>query len=111
MEISVHRRFQAPEEPREGATCASRGTILLSLIATPAENVWPSHSKSARSRPSSKLSLHPDPVTFERAWICTDDTRASRLQAKTRGCYLTRNIGPAVAGSARPAPPLLLHSG
>ena len=39
-----------------------------------------------------------------RALICTDDTLASRLQAKDRRCYLSQNIGPAVAGSAGPAP-------
>ena len=46
--------------------------------------------------------LRPD-RTFVRAWICTDDTRASRLQAKGRRCYLSQNIGPAVTGSAGPA--------
>ena len=44
-----------------------------------------------------------------RAWICTDDTRASRLQAKGCRCYLSQNIGPVVARSAGPAPPPLLR--
>ena len=48
-------------------------------------------------------------VTFVRAWICTDDMRASRLQAKGRRYYLSQNIGPAVAGSAGPAPPPLVY--
>ena len=42
-----------------------------------------------------------------RAWICTDDTRASWLQVKGRRCYFSQNIGPAVAGSAGPASPSL----
>ena len=47
-------------------------------------------------------------VTSVRAWIYTDDTGASRLQAKGRRCYLSQNFGPAVAGSAERAPPPLL---
>ena len=46
-------------------------------------------------------------VTFVRAWIGTDDTRASRLHAIGQRCYLSQNIGPAVTGSAGPAPPPL----
>ena len=49
-------------------------------------------------------------VQTVRAWICTDDMQASRLQAKRRRCYLIQNIGPAVTGSARPAPPPLYSS-
>ena len=40
--------------------------------------------------------------TFVWAWIGTDDTRASRLQVMGRRCYLSQNIGPAVARSAAP---------
>ena len=69
-----------PGEPREGATHASRSEFCLvfSLIvfqATPAENVWPPRSKSVRSQVSTALQT----VTFVWAWICKDDTRASRL--------------------------------
>ena len=35
------------------------------------------------------------------------DMRTSRLKAKGRRCYLSQKIGPAVAGSAGPAPPPL----
>ena len=39
-------------------------------------------------------------MMFVRAWIGTDDTWASHLHAKGRRCYLSQNIGLAVAGSA-----------
>ena len=100
MEVSINRRFQFPGEPHEGATHASRSEFCLvfSLIvfrATPAEDVWPPRSKSVRSQVSAALWT----MAFVRAWICTDDTRASRQQAKGRRCYLSENIGPVVAGS------------
>ena len=109
--MHVHRQFQPPWERREGATHASRleFCLVFSLIvfqATPAENVWPLHSKSARSQVSEAL-FYVWTVTFVRAWICTDDTRAFRLQLKGRRWYLSQNIGPAVTGSAKPAPPPL----
>ena len=74
MEVSIHRRFQSPGEPREGATHPSRSEfcLLFSLIvfrATPVENVWPPRSKSVLSQVSAALW----PVAFVRAWICTDD--------------------------------------
>ena len=54
MEISVHRWFQAPGEPHERTTHASQSEFCLVFNlnifqATPAENVWPPHSKSAHS--------------------------------------------------------------
>ena len=70
----------------------------------PAENVWASRSKSVCSQVSAVLWT----VALVRAWICTDDPRASRQQAKGRRCYFSQNIGPAVAGSAGPAPPPLV---
>ena len=39
--------------------------------------------------------------------ICVGDMRVSLLQAKGRQHYLSENIGPAIAGSARPALPAL----
>ena len=42
--------------------------------------------------------------------VCTGDkgdTRVSCRQAMDQRCYLSQNIGPVVAGSARPAPPPL----
>ena len=73
----------------------------------PAENVWASRSKCVCSQVSAVLWT----VALVRAWICTDDTRASRQQAKGRRCYFSQNIGPAVAGSAGPAPsPLVLYT-
>ena len=109
MEVSIHRRFQSPGEPREGVTHASQSEFCLvfSLIifrAMPAENVWPSCSKSVCSQVSAVLWT----MVLVRAWICTDDMRASRQQANGRRCYLSQNIGPAVAGSAGPAPPPLV---
>ena len=54
------RWFQSPGEPHEGVTHASRSEfcLVVSLIvfrATPAENVWPPHSKSVRSQVSTAL--------------------------------------------------------
>ena len=105
MEVGIHRQFQSPGEPCERATHASRSEFCLvfSLIvfqATPAENVWPPRSKSVRSQVSAALWT----MAFVCAWICTDDTRASRQQAKGQRCYLSQNIGLVVAGSAGPAP-------
>ena len=39
--------------------------------------------------------------------ICADDTQTSRLKAKGQKCYLSQNIGPAIARPAGPAPPPL----
>ena len=91
--------------PCEGATHASQSEFCLvfSLIifqATPAENVWPPRSKSVRSQVSAALWT----MVFVWAWICTDDTWASCQQAKGWRCYLSQNIGPAVAGFAGPFP-------
>ena len=47
-------------------------------------------------------------MTFVWAWICVDDTRASCLKAKGRRYYLSKNICPAVSGSAGPAVPPLM---
>ena len=48
--------------------------------------------KFARSQVSAVLSgLRPDRITFVRAWICTDDARASpiSLQPMDRRCYIS----------------------
>ena len=94
--------------PCEGATHASQSEFCLvfSLIvfqATPAENVWPPRPKSVCSQVSAALWT----VAFMRAWICTDNTRTSRQQAKGWRCYLSQNIGLAGAESAGPSPPSL----
>ena len=94
--------------PHEGATHASQSEFclvfsLIVFLATPAENVWPPCSKCVRFQVSTALWT----VAFVRAWICTDNTQASHQQAKGWQCYLRQNIGPAVAGSARPSPPPL----
>ena len=85
MEISVHWQFQAPGKLHEGATRASWSEFCLvfSFIvfqSMPADNVWPPCSKSARSQVSATL-FYIRTITFVQAWICTDDMRASRLQA------------------------------
>ena len=72
-----------------------------------AENVLPPRSKSARSQISAAL-FYVWTVHIVWAWICTEDMWASRMQAKGRRCYLSQNIGPAIARSAGPAPPVLL---
>ena len=83
--------------------------LVLSFQTTLAENVLPPRSKSARSQISTAL-FYVWTVHVVRAWICTEDTRAFHLEAKGRRCYLSQNIGPAVAGSAGPAPlPLLVR--
>ena len=72
-----------------------------------AENVLPPRSKSARSQISAAL-FYVWTVHVVWARICTEDT--FHLEAKGRRCYLSQNIGPAVAGSAGPAPlPLLVR--
>jgi len=76
MEISVHQQFQDPGELCERATHTSRSEFCLVL----AENIWPPHSKSARSQVSTALFY----VRTVQAWICTDDMQASCLQAKSR---------------------------
>lgn len=53
--------------------------------------------------------LRPD-RTFVPAWICTEDKRASHLQAKGWRCYPSQNTGPAIAASAGTAPPPLLKT-
>ena len=83
MEIEVSiGGFNPPWERHEGATHASglKFCLVFSLIviqATPAENVWPPRSKSARSQVSAAL-FYVQTATFVLAWICTDDTQASR---------------------------------
>ena len=39
--------------------------------------------------------------------VCVGDMRVSLVQVKGRQHHLSENIGPAIAGSARPAPPAL----
>ena len=100
-QISGQRRFQAPWERREGATHASQlefACLVFSLIVI--------QSRMCDHRAQNLLVLtspqlcYVQTVTFVRAWICTDDTRTSRLKAKGRWSYLSQNIGPEVAGSA-----------
>ena len=95
----------SPRELREGATHASQSEFWLIFYvfqATLAENVSPPRSKSFSGLCSSFLRPDRDVRT------CTDNRRASRLQTKVQRCYLGQNIGPAVAGSAGPAPPPLI---
>ena len=112
-EISVHRRFQAAWERREGATHASwlEFCLVFCLIVIQA--------RTCGRRAQNLLVLRSPQLSFTSGpwhscgheWICTDDTRTSRLKANGRRSYLTlsQNIGPAVAGSPGPAPPPLHH--
>ena len=99
--IGVHRRFQAPWERREGATHTSRleFCLVFSLIvfqATPAKNLWQRHSKSACSP---QLSFRSSPWCLCGHDLYTDNTRASRWQAKGRQSQHWSRV----AGSAGPA--------
>ena len=72
----------------------------------PVKNVWPPRSQSACSQVSAVL-FYARTAKFVRAQICVGDMRVSRIQAKGRQHHLSQNIGPAIARSARPAPPAL----
>ena len=107
MEKSVHQRFQAPGEPREGVTHTSRSEFCLvfSLIvfqATLAENVWPSHSKSVHSQVSG-------------TWICTNVSYTSfsprvadAISVKTLVSGGFRNLERGVQPLAREAQPKMV---
>ena len=101
IHVSVHQQFQDPGELCEKVTHASRSEFCLVL-----SQYWPRmcghRAQNLLVLRSPQLSLCPDC-----AGICTDDMQASCLQAKSRRCYLSQNIGLAVTGSARPAPPPL----
>ena len=81
--------------------------VTLDLIrATPIKNVWPLRSQSACSQVTAVLFYTRTPK-FVRAQICVGDMLVFRLQAKGLQHHLSQNIGPVIAGSARPAPPAL----
>ena len=108
MEISVHRRFQAPGEPRMKERPTQAGQLVLSYSNQRQPKMCGHRAQTLIwSFSGLRSSLLRSDRTFVWAWICTDDTRASRLQVKGRRWYLGQNIGPAVAGSAGPAPPPL----
>ena len=74
--------FSPSWEWHEGATHTSQleFCLVFSLIviqATPAENLWPPRSKSAHSQVSAAF-FYVWTMTFVLAWICMDDTQASR---------------------------------
>ena len=104
MEISVHQRFQAPREQRERATHASRLEFFSLIISKQCQSrMCCHHAKHLLTLRSSHLSFTSKPDICV-SMICI---RASCLQAKGRQCYLSQNIGPALAESSGPAPPLL----
>ena len=83
--------------------------ILLFWIlfrATPVKNVWPPRSQSGCSQVSAAL-FYAWTAKFVGVQICVGDMRVSRLQAKGWQHHPSQNIGPVIAGSARPAPPAL----
>ena len=58
MEISIHRWFQVPREPRERATYIYKPVefhLVFIFQTTMAENAWPPRSKSAHSQVSAAL--------------------------------------------------------
>ena len=67
----------------------------------PIKNVWAARSQSACSQVTAVLFYTRTPK-FVWAQICV-----GRLQAKGLQHHLSQNIGPVIAGSARPAPPAL----
>ena len=68
------------------------------------------HAQNLLVLKSPQLSFMSDREVRAGGRLCADDTQASRLQANGRRCYLSQNIGPAVAVSARPAPPPLNYN-
>ena len=86
------------------------GNILLLLIffrAKPFNNKWPPCSQCACSQVSAVL-FYTRTVKFVQVPMCVGDMCVSCLQvAKGRQHHLSQNIGPAIARSARPAPPAL----
>ena len=86
------------------------GNILLLWIlfrANPFNNKWPPCSQCACSQVSTVL-FYTRTVKFVQVPMCVGDMCVSRLQAaKGRQHHLSQNIGPAIARSARPAPPAL----
>ena len=110
MEICVHRHwwFQVHlwNQAKKWRTNASQYFVAMDL-ATPIKNVWAPRSQFACFQVSAVL-FYTRTAKFVRVQICAGDMHVSRLQAKDREHHLSQNIGPAFAGSARPAPPALL---
>ena len=91
----VYRRFQVPREPCERAIHAGQSELLLSIyvVLLYSKQRWSkmcSQNLHARSQVSAAL-LTSRHGTFMRAWICTDDMWASRLQAKGQPDLLHRS--------------------
>ena len=80
--------------------------LWILLRAAPDKNVRPLHSQSACSQVSAVL-FYAQTAKFVRTHTCDSDMRVSLLQAKGWQHHLSQNIGPAIAGSARPAPPAM----
>ena len=72
----------------------------------PVKNVWPTRSQSACCQVSAVL-FYTRTAKFVQAQICVGDMHVSLLQVKGREHFFSENIGPAIAGSARPALPAL----
>ena len=98
-------RYHAWNRAKKQCTKASQYFVTL-FQAMPVKNVWPLRSQSAASQVSAVL-FYAQTTKFRRAQICVGDMRVSHLQAKGRQHNLSQNIGPAIAGSARPASPAL----
>ena len=101
MEISVHWRFQVPGEPHERATQQASQLVLSSMnasrecVATALILRSPQLSFTSGPQVRAGMDLYRQYVGISPA-------------SKGRRCYLSVNIGPAVAGSAGPAPPPLI---
>ena len=107
MEISVHRRFQVPGEPRERATHASRSGSLIFNQRQPRMCGHRAQTYDLLILRSPQLSFTSGPqvragMDLYRRYVGISPA------SKGRRCYLSQNIGPAVAGSAGPAPPSLI---
>jgi len=102
MEIGVHRHI--PVEPGEEAAHESQSIFCYSGSYSEQRP-----SRMCGHRAHNLLVLRSPLFSFTlrpRAQICVGDMRVSFLQAKGRH-IICQNKGPAVARSARPAPPAL----
>ena len=109
MKIGVHRHRRFHVHPwnraKKRRTKASEYFVTLDLI--PSKKMWPSrpHLLVLRSQQFS--------FTLGRPEVCAGTNLCWRysyvflLQAKCRQHHLSEKIGPAIAGSTRPAPPAL----
>ena len=113
MEIGVqrHRRFQVHpwNWAKKRRTKASQYFVTLNFIQSNARQECVATALTICLFSDLRSSLSARTAKFVLVQICVGDMRVSCLQAKDWQHHLSQNIGPAIAGSARPAPPALLR--